>query len=44
MAVREEEQERDLFVPVLVVVSLLAYATTALLAWLEYNDYLTISL
>ena len=34
----EEEQERDLFVPILVVVSLFAYCMTAVIAWVEYNS------
>ena len=34
----EEEQERDLFVPILVIVSLFAYCMTAVIAWVEYNS------
>lgn len=33
-----EEQPRDLFVPVVVLLALAGYATTALLAWVEYNQ------
>lgn len=32
-----QQEERDLFVPILVVVSLLAYCATAGIAWLQYN-------
>lgn len=36
-AAPQQEEPRDLFVPILVVVSLLAYCATAGIAWLQYN-------
>lgn len=32
----EEPEERDLFIPIVVVLALAGYATTALIAWVEY--------
>lgn len=34
----DEPQERDLFVPIITVLSLAAYGVTALIAWLEYQQ------
>lgn len=33
----EQEEPRDLFVPVLVITALVGYALTAAIAWWEYN-------
>jgi hypothetical protein len=35
---QEAKQSQDLFVPVVVLLALAGYATTALLAWIEYNQ------
>jgi len=34
----KQSRDRDLFVPVVVLLALAGYATTALLAWIEYNQ------
>lgn len=34
-----EEEERDYFIPIMVVVALAGYAATALIAWVEYQTY-----
>jgi hypothetical protein len=34
----EREIERDYFVPIIVATALAAYAVTALIAWLEYQQ------
>jgi hypothetical protein len=36
---QDDPEERDIFIPVLVILCLVAYGTTALIAWLEYQDF-----
>jgi hypothetical protein len=38
---KEEEQERDIFIPVMVVLALVGYGATAVIAWLEYEGIFT---
>lgn len=37
----EKEEERDLFIPIMVVLALVGYGATAVIAWLEYEGIFT---
>ena len=36
-----EEEERDLFIPIMVILALVGYGATAVIAWLEYEGIFT---